>query len=216
MPGRPGSWGQPRPLPIVSSGAWLKATASQGAPGGGKAVQKHSRRAWGCRRRVAPQRPSPGCDSGVEANAMERMSRARGLMASRPPLPARGAAEPAGGRLARGGAGPGSLHEAPQPCAAAGGAPLPPPPRGWSLGHPARLPPIPGCHLLCFPGKLEKGFPLPLPAHVQLSSCVLQPHQVSDTGRGGGACTPSGLGGLRGSFPPPVEGESPLERTQCL
>ncbi|XP_059569099.1 bactericidal permeability-increasing protein isoform X2 [Alligator mississippiensis] len=26
-------------------------------------------------------------------------------------------------------------------------------------------------------GKLEKGFPLPLPAHVQLSSCVLQPHQ---------------------------------------
>ncbi|XP_014378610.1 bactericidal permeability-increasing protein [Alligator sinensis] len=26
-------------------------------------------------------------------------------------------------------------------------------------------------------GQLEKGFPLPLPAHVQLSSCVLQPHQ---------------------------------------
>uniref|UniRef100_A0A7M4FVZ8 Bactericidal permeability-increasing protein n=1 Tax=Crocodylus porosus TaxID=8502 RepID=A0A7M4FVZ8_CROPO len=110
--------------------------------------------------------------------------------------------------------GPGSTHEAPQPCAAAGGAPLPPPQRVWSLGHPVLLPPTSGCHLLCFSDRLKKGFSLPLPKHVQLSGCSLQPRQVSDTGWG--ARTPSGLGGLRGSFPSPVEGESPLERTRCL
>ncbi|XP_019395046.1 PREDICTED: uncharacterized protein LOC109313099 isoform X1 [Crocodylus porosus] len=70
---------------------------------------------------------SPGRDSGVEANAMERMSRACGLMASRPPLPARGAAEPLGDGSHAGQQGQAARTKPPSPVQPLGELPCPHP-----------------------------------------------------------------------------------------